>query len=484
MKVTHATSAKAKTPTLLLLTTENLEASQAALPAEYSELKLTKEHAAAEAWNSFKAVNGAELWLAGLGKSLELDAEKLRKQVTKAIHAANGASCTELQIVMLGLAEHPDAALMAAALGETPTLANYQFLAYRKEKKKMANSLKTTTVVTDAPKAKKIVANAASIAEATCAARDLINEPPNVLTAVELGKRASKLGKKYGFEVEVFDKKRITAEKMGGLLAVNRGSQLPPSFTIMTYTPKKPKNKKPIVLVGKGVVFDTGGLSLKPTAGSMDSMKSDMSGSAAVIGAMVALATTKSDLHVIALAPATDNRPGENAYMPQDVITMHDGSTVEVMNTDAEGRMLLADALSWAKQYEPELVIDLATLTGSAVIAVGERAIAMMSTADEATKQAMKEASMRVHERVVELPLWADYKEQLKSHVADLKNVGGRPAGSITAGKFLEHFTAGAYPWIHLDIAGPAFLNSADSYRPKEGTGVGVRLLLEFLATR
>jgi leucyl aminopeptidase len=268
---------------------------------------------------------------------------------------------------------------------------------------------------------------------------------------------------------------------MGGLLAVNKGSEVGPSFTIMEWKPDNALNEKPLVLVGKGVMFDTGGVSLKPTKGSMDLMKSDMGGAAAVAGSMLNFAKSEIPLYVIGLIPATDNRPGKDAYLPQDVIHMYDGTTVEVLNTDAEGRMILADALAFAKQYNPELVIDLATLTGAAEVAVGIKAIAAMGNAPD-EMELLKKAGFACHERIAELPFWDDYKEQLKSDIADLQNVGGRNAGAITAGKFLEYFTD--YPYIHLDIAGPAFLESADSYRGKQGSGVGVRLLNDFFYFR
>jgi len=317
------------------------------------------------------------------------------------------------------------------------------------------------------------------IGEANAVARNLVNEPLITLTAPELASRAEKLGKQYGFSVEVFNKKKIESLKMGGLLAVNYGSPTPPTFTIMEWNPKGAEQKAPIVLVGKGVVYDTGGLSLKPTANSMDFMKSDMAGAAAVIGAMCGVAALKLPYRVIGLVPATDNRPGQNAYVPGDVITMYTGKTVEVLNTDAEGRLLLADALGYAKKYDPSLVIDLATLTGAAVVALGHTGIAMMSTADKETKAAFAQSGENTYERVVELPLWKEYGDALKSDVADIKNVGGRPAGSITAGKFLEHFVD--FPWIHLDIAGPSFIFSPDGYKCKGGTGVGVRLLVDYI---
>ena len=310
-------------------------------------------------------------------------------------------------------------------------------------------------------------------------ARDLVNEPPAKLTATDLSNSIVSLGKKYGFNTTVLEKAKIQSLKMGGLLSVNLGSETPPTFNILEWNPKGAKNKKPVVLIGKGVVYDTGGLSLKPTTNSMDLMKSDMAGSAAVIGAFCALASLNLPLHVIGLIAATDNRPGKNAYAPGDVIHMFDGTSVEVMNTDAEGRLTLADALSYAKKYKPGLVIDIATLTGSAARAIGKEGIVFMGNADTKTLNGLKMSGQKVHERLVLFPLWNDYAKHIKSDIADLKNIGGVEAGAITAGKFLEHFTD--YPWIHMDIAGSAFLTSEDSYRGKNATGVGVRLIVEFL---
>ena len=314
---------------------------------------------------------------------------------------------------------------------------------------------------------------------ATYKARDLVNEPQSYLTAVKLGEEIEQLGETYGFSVETLDKAKIQTLKMGGLLAVNKGSFAPPRFSILEFKHPKAKNKKPIVLVGKGVVFDTGGINLKPSQGSLDMMKCDMAGAATVIGAMVAVSKAQLPVHLIALVPATDNRVGNEAYLPGDVITMYDGTTVEVLNTDAEGRLILADALHYAKKYDPELVLDFATLTGAAVRSLGQHAICYMGTADKTIKDNLENSGDNVHERLVEFPLWNEYGNALRSNIADLKNIGGPTAGQITAGKFLQHFTD--YPWLHFDIAGPAFLRAADSYRTKEGTGVGVRLIFDFL---
>jgi len=286
------------------------------------------------------------------------------------------------------------------------------------------------------------------------------------------------MGKHAGFSVEVLNKAKIKQLKMGGLLAVNAGSVDEPTFSIMEYKPKNPKNKNPYVLVGKGVVYDTGGLSLKPTPNSMDLMKCDMAGGAAVGCAMYAIAKAKLNVHVIGLVPATDNRPGFNAFAPGDVITMMDGTTVEMLNSDAEGRMILADALHYAKRYKPELTIDLATLTGAAAAAIGSFGIVGMGNAKQKQKDKLYTSGFNVHERIAEFPFWEEYDELIKSDIADQKNLGGPYGGSITAGKFLVKYTD--YPYYHLDIAGPAFLTGKDSYRGKGGTGYGVRLLFDF----
>lgn len=364
---------------------------------------------------------------------------------------------------------------------EGAVLANYQFLKYRNDANKIANSLKTILLPQDSATPQEVT-ELQHLLDAACMARDLINEPPVYQTAQHLANEFKAMGKKAGFKTTVFDKKKIESLKMGGLLAVNRGSQDPPTFTIMEWKPKNAINKNPIILVGKGVVFDTGGLSLKPTLNSMDFMKCDMAGAVAVGCAMYATAINKLPVYVIGLVPATDNRPGENAYVPGDVVTMYDGTTVEVLNTDAEGRMILADALSYAKQYNPELVIDIATLTGAASFAVGTQGMLLMSNASRKDTKAIKKSGLEVYERLVEMPLWHEYLEQMKSDIADLKNVGGSEAGAITAAKFLEHFTA--YPWMHIDMAPVAWNMSGKNYRVKNGSGKGVRLFYQFLKTR
>ena len=313
-------------------------------------------------------------------------------------------------------------------------------------------------------------------------ARDLVNEPYSFLNATQLASEIKNLSRNAGFKVQVFDKRQIEALGMGGLLAVNKGSLDPPTFTILEWKPKNAVNKKPILLVGKGVVYDTGGLSLKPTPNSMDSMKCDMAGSAAVACAITAVAKQELPVYVVGLIPSTDNRPGGNAYAPGDVIRMHSGLTVENLNSDAEGRIILADALSYGERYEAELVFTIATLTGAAMRAIGTYGTVTMGTADEAQFTRLNAVGEQVFERVARMPFWEEYGEEIISDVADIKNLGSDLGGAITAGKFLARFTT--RPLIHLDIAGPAFLNKRDHYRVKGGTGVGVRLFYEFIKRR
>ncbi|MDD3740288.1 MAG: leucyl aminopeptidase [Bacteroidales bacterium] len=369
--------------------------------------------------------------------------------------------------------------LYSLAFAEAIMLSSYNFTKYLSDKEQKNSTLKEIKIVSNKLTQKDII-DIESVVSGVIHARDIVNEPLSYMTAKKLSEEIELLGKKYGFKTEILDKGKIESLKMGGLIAVNRGSVDPPTFSILKWEPEKAINNQPIVLVGKGLVFDTGGINLKPS-GSLETMKCDKSGGATVVGVICALAKAKIPLHVIGLIPATDNRPGNNAYVPEDIITMYDGTTVEISNTDAEGRLILADALAYAKQYKPELVIDLATLTGAAVVAIGENASAVFGNADTQISE-LKEYGFEVWERLVELPLWDDYKEQLKSPIADLKNCGSRWGGAITAAKFLEHFTD--YKWIHLDIAGPAFTEKKDSYRGQGGTGVGVRLLFNYLKNK
>ncbi len=448
------------------------------LPLSSGEKKIVKSQLDSECFCARVQTDGLNklVILVEGDKEASYARENFRLAGAKATQWVNEAHWSTVQVESFSSVEEAHF-LFAEGMG----LANYQFLKYKKAPKKEQNALSTIQFSKEQcnrQQATELENLIASVSEA----RNLVNEPLNYLTAVQLSKEFKRMGKEAGFKVTVWNKKRIEKENFNGLLAVNLGSIDPPTFTIMEYKPAKPVNKKPIVLVGKGIVYDTGGLSLKPTANSMDHMKCDMGGSAAVAGALYAVAKNKLNVHVIGLVPATDNRPGLNAYVPGDVIKMRDGLTVEVLNTDAEGRMVLADGLSWAKRYDPEVVIDLATLTGAALRTVGPTGIAAMQNGAGKNLDRLRDSGNNVYERLFEMPLWREYGDMLKSEIADIKNLGGPFAGAQTAGKFLEHFTD--YPWIHLDIATLAWSYSSDGYRLKNGTGAGVRVLYDFLKTR
>lgn len=448
--------------TAVFLQPQDLLATPAGLPAFESQ----------QAEKGKKALvyhEGRPYLILGMGESSSL--EQLRKLTHQAMVFAG-----EYQYKSLAIWCDTDS-IGWQAITEAADLSMYRFTPYFNQ---VPEAFPQNLYLIGANDCVEGIEMARSRAEATNIARDLVNEPPNTLTATEFSQRMFKCGKTYGFRVEVFDKAKITELKMGGLLAVNLGSPEPPTFTVMEHAPAGTEQDDPIVLVGKGVVYDTGGLSLKPTANSMDFMKSDMAGAAAVVGTVCGLAKLNVPRRVVGLVPATDNRPGLNAFAPGDVIRMYDNSTVEVLNTDAEGRMILADALAYAKQYKPSLVIDLATLTGAQVVAIGSPGSALMSTASAEVEKQLVESGEATYERVVQLPLWEEYGEMLKSDIADIKNLGPSEAGCITAGKFLQHFID--YPWMHLDIAAPSFLKAPQGYRPKGGTGYGVRLLIDFIS--
>lgn len=319
------------------------------------------------------------------------------------------------------------------------------------------------------------------IHESVTIARNWVNEPGSNLTPAAFCKDVSQMFTSVpSVKLDILSPKKIATLKMAGIEAVSKGSENPPAFIVLEYLPKDVKKNKPYVLVGKGIFFDTGGINLKPSAGLAD-MKCDMSGAAAVAAAIYIIAKMKLKVNVVGLIPATENRPGRLAYLPGDILTMMNGVTVEIKNTDAEGRLILADALCYASRYNPVLTMTIATLTGSAHATFGYHAIAGMQNNAEMPFSILKSASFNVHERIAELPMWNDYEKMIESGVAEIQNVGGKFAGAITAAKFLQKFTD--YPFIHLDIAGPAYTESANSYIPAGGTGVGVRLFFEFFNT-
>ncbi|HVT02053.1 MAG TPA: leucyl aminopeptidase [Thermoanaerobaculia bacterium] len=328
----------------------------------------------------------------------------------------------------------------------------------------------------DAKAVRRISEEAATITEAVRTVRDLGNGPGNLITPTKIAERASEVAKETGIKCTIYDRKQIEKMKMGGLLAVNRGSGEEPRFILLEYSPKNAK--KTICLVGKGITFDSGGISLKPGE-RMEEMKFDMCGAAAVIGSMQAVANLALPYKLIGLIPSTDNMPSGTAYKPGDIITMMSGKTVEIVNTDAEGRMILGDALHYAGTFKPDHLIDFATLTGACVIALGGEASGLFSNDTELARKLI-ESGERVGERLWRLPEWDEYKEHIRSEWADMKNSGGRWAGATTAALFLKEFVD-CPSWAHIDIAGTAWAEHETSRDPKGATGVGVRLIVDFL---
>ncbi|MFN8256567.1 MAG: leucyl aminopeptidase [Bacteroidales bacterium] len=399
--------------------------------------------------------------------------EWLRREASKLKPMLNRYKISNLQLSFMGGNEE-----ILLAYTEGILLSHYSFLKYFENKEEKSNSLKNLSLHCKALKPEKME-ELAVVSEYVCHARRLVNEPLSYLNTQKLSEEIVELSILAGFAVEMLGKKQIESLRMGGLLAVNQGSANPPAFSILSWKPEKPRNKKPIILIGKGIVYDTGGLSLKPTPDSMDYMKCDMAGAAAVACTIGVIAKLNLPVNIIGLIPAAENLVSNTAYVPGDVIKMHNKKTVEVLNTDAEGRLILADALSYASKYKPELVIDLATLTGAAAVALGHYGMVVTGTASDKIFESLENSSNKTCERFVRFPLWEDYKELLKSDIADIKNIGGRTAGAITAGKFLEFFTD--FPWIHFDIAGPAWVSKDFHYLTKGGTGFGVRLLVDFI---
>jgi leucyl aminopeptidase len=459
---------------IYLINSEALPSEANLLPEEESWINQQRQGTKKKDWI---AINRFPGWIFLVFVKNEEDEskrlEQLRRNAVNVLGQLNNNGCESASLMGIGVEANE-----IIAFAEGMALSNYQFLKYLKEPSEKLNSFKELFISKETI-SEEMLSRLNIQIEATLWARDLVNEPLNKLNAVDLAEKISEKLRSVGGKAEIFNKKKIEALKMGGLLSVNLGSIDPPTFTILEWKPENAINEQPVILVGKGVVYDTGGMSLKPS-NSMDTMKCDMAGSAAVSAAIYAAAKAGLPLYIIALVPATDNRVNGNAYVPGDVITMFDGTTVEVLNTDAEGRLILADALAYAKKFDPRLVVNFATLTGAASRAIGHQGIVAMQVKAKKQYEELALAGNKVYERLVEFPMWDEYKEQIKSEIADLKNIGGPEAGMITAGKFLEHFTD--YPFIHLDIAGPAFITKRDGYRTYGGTGVGVRLMFSFLS--
>ena len=321
------------------------------------------------------------------------------------------------------------------------------------------------------------VKNAQIITGGVYFARDLISAPSNEMTPTIMAQKAGEIARRKNVTCKVLDRAKMKKMGMNSLLGVASGSNEEPKFIILEYSGGT-KSEAPVVLVGKGLTFDSGGICIKP-AEKMDEMKTDMSGGAAVMATIMVAADLRLPLNIVGLIPATENMPSGTAYKPGDILKSYSGKTIEVLNTDAEGRLILADALAYASIYKPAAIIDVATLTGACIIALGDDVIGMLGT-DEKLKDKINKASQETGELVWELPLWEHYHELIKSDIADYKNTGGRAAGTITAAAFLSKFV-GDFPWVHLDIAGPAWSGKDKSYIPKGASGVAVRLLTEYL---
>jgi len=421
--------------------------------------------------------------LVGLGKQKEFNLEKLRAAFAKVMRHLRGMNVKEASTsVNLNLIPGKKDQIVQAAV-EGALLGLYQYTPYKTVGREEFKEMDEFNIIADAKEYAVIepsVKKAKIIADAVCFVRDMISAPSNEMTPSIMAQKAQEVAKRKNVTCTVLDRKKMQELGMNALLAVASGSQEEPKFIILEYSGGRKKDA-PVVLVGKGLTFDSGGISLKPSD-KMEEMKTDMSGGAAVIAALRAAADLKLPLNIVGLVPATENLPDGRAYKPGDILRSYSGKTIEVLNTDAEGRLVLADTLAYSARFRPAAVVDVATLTGACVIALGEEVIGMLGT-DEELKREIRNAGEKTGERVWELPLWENYHEQIKSDIADYKNTGGRPAGTITAAAFLSKFV-GDFPWVHLDIAGPAWTTKDKAYIPKGASGIPVRLLVEFLRGR
>lgn len=416
----------------------------------------------------------------GLGRADQFDLEGIRRAAAAAIQRATEINAKDVATIIhgAGIGGLPVAEAVQATV-EGSLLAAYRFDAQKK--KDPANEIDSLTIVEyDGDRIETIrqaVQTATSIAAGVYLARDLVNMPPNVATPSRLAEAARQIADTHGMAITIGDREWAAEQQMGAYLAVAKGAGEPPKFIILEHNADR-TDLPAFVLVGKGITFDTGGISIKPSD-RMGEMKSDMGGAAAVLGAMEAVGRLKLPLRVIGITPCTENMPDANAYRPADVITAGNGKTIEIISTDAEGRMVLADALVYAARYKPAAVIDLATLTGACVIALGSGVAAGLFSNDDTLRDRLLAAGAATSERLWPLPLYDDYRRTIKSDVADMKNSGGRFGGVGTSAVFLQEFTD--YPWAHLDIAGMALAEKARDYVPGGGTGFGVRLLVAYL---
>jgi leucyl aminopeptidase len=423
-------------------------------------------------------VSAPRLLLVGLGKREKFVPERVRQAAATAAQRANRVGAKSAALVIPALDQGVGAT--ARAVTEGASLGLYTFDRYKSERgnEPALRSLRVRVRGEEAATAARGIRVGGALAAGTALARDLANEPSNTATPEYLARAARDIAERHGMAVEVLDQAGIEAEGLNGLAAVGRSAANEPRFIVLRHAGGE--DEAPVVLVGKAVTFDSGGISIKPVGG-MEDMKFDMSGGAAVLGAMDSVGTLDLPINVVALVPSTENLPAGDAFKPGDVLKMHSGKTVEILTTDAEGRLILADALSYARRFEPAAVVDCATLTGACVVALGNHASGLMGN-DEGLVEEVRAAGERAGERAWPLPLFEAYTEQIRGDTADLKNSGGRPGGALTAGAFLKEFAD--YPWAHLDIAGTAYGKKGNPYTPKGATGTPARLLVEFLLGR
>ncbi|HEX8619889.1 MAG TPA: leucyl aminopeptidase [Thermoanaerobaculia bacterium] len=417
-----------------------------------------------------------KITLIGLGKHEALTHRGMRGAVTAAGRIAKKQRDAKIAVLFPYILPQMTADQTTLAVADALAQSDYKYDAYitpKKDEKKIAIS---GTVIAPEGDAKKLNAQARALAEAVVTVRDLANAPCNEMTPRRLAERAEEVCAAIDVKCTVYGRRAIEQMKMGGLIAVNRGSVEEPRFVVMEYAPKKAKQH--VALVGKGITFDSGGISIKPGE-RMEEMKFDMCGAAAVIGIMEAAAKLALPIRLTGIFAATDNLPSGSAYKPGEIITMMNGKTVEIVNTDAEGRMILGDALHYASQLKPDHLIDYATLTGACVVALGSEAAGLFSNNDELARMLI-ESGQRTGDRVWRLPAWDDYKEQIRSEWADMKNSGGRWGGAITAAVFLKEFVD-CPSWAHLDIAGTAYADSETAREARGSTAAGVRVTIDFL---
>lgn len=424
---------------------------------------------------TIRLIPAKRIVLIGLGKKEEISFDKIRQLSAMAIRAAQKAGAKTVATILYGIEQLGNKADIAQAIAEGAIMGNYKFVAYKSDKK--TSSIKKLIIIEDKidKKIEQKILNGKIIAESVNFCRDLVNHPSNYMTPSRMALQAAEIGRQTGMEVNILDKKEMEDQGMNALLAVAKGSNEPPKMIVLNYMGDKNCSDY-IAFIGKGITFDSGGISLKPSE-KMGDMKGDMAGGAAVLAAMQAIGKIKPKVNIIGIVPCTENMPSGHALKPGDVITSMSGKTIEIITTDAEGRLILADAIAYAIKSGAARIIDLATLTGACVVALGNIASGVVTNNQDWLKEVLL-AAEQAGEKMWELPHYPEYVEQIKSDIADIKNSGGRMAGAITAGMFLAQFAQDT-AWVHVDIAGTFDTDKTKGYNIKGGTGAGVRSLVQ-----